>query len=62
MCFYVFRGSPSQAAELYRVIEEQNNVLCSLKELANRTQLQTLQVSPPPNRTHTSHTHFVLKS
>ncbi|XP_038855650.1 myomegalin-like [Salvelinus namaycush] len=35
----------TEAAELYRVIEEQNNVLCSLKELANRTQLQTLQVS-----------------
>ncbi|XP_014024223.2 myomegalin isoform X3 [Salmo salar] len=35
----------TEAAELYRVIEEQNKVLCSLKELANRTQLQTLQVS-----------------
>nr|XP_046209308.1 myomegalin-like isoform X4 [Oncorhynchus gorbuscha] len=35
----------TEAAELYRVIEEQNNLLCSLKELANRTQLQTLQVS-----------------
>ncbi|XP_055779300.1 myomegalin-like isoform X2 [Salvelinus fontinalis] len=35
----------TEAAELYRVIEEQNNVLCSLKELANRTEVQTLQVS-----------------
>ncbi|XP_041705216.2 myomegalin isoform X1 [Coregonus clupeaformis] len=35
----------TEAAELYRVIEEQNNMLCSLKELANRNQLQTLQVS-----------------
>uniref|UniRef100_A0A4W5RHN8 Si:ch211-242b18.1 n=1 Tax=Hucho hucho TaxID=62062 RepID=A0A4W5RHN8_9TELE len=35
----------TEAAELYRVIEERNNVLCSWKELANRTQLQTLQVS-----------------
>ncbi|KAM9358453.1 myomegalin [Symphorus nematophorus] len=34
-----------QAAELYRVIEEQNKMLCSLKELANRNQLQQLQVS-----------------
>ena len=33
-----------QAAELYRVIEEQNKMLCSLKELANRNQLQQLQV------------------
>lgn len=36
-----------QAAELYRVIEEQNKMLCSLKELANRNQLQQLQVRPP---------------
>ncbi|XP_044056839.1 myomegalin isoform X2 [Siniperca chuatsi] len=35
----------AQAAELYRVIEEQNKMLCSLKELANRNQLQQLQVS-----------------
>ncbi|KAE8294671.1 Myomegalin Cardiomyopathy-associated protein 2 Phosphodiesterase 4D-interacting protein [Larimichthys crocea] len=34
-----------QAAELYLVIEEQNKMLCSLKELANRNQLQQLQVS-----------------
>lgn len=33
-----------QAAELYRVIEEQNKMLCSLKGLANRNQLQQLQV------------------
>ncbi|CAL8306599.1 unnamed protein product [Lota lota] len=30
----------TEAAELYRVIEEQNNTLCSLKELAGRNQLQ----------------------
>lgn len=36
-----------QVAELYRVIEEQNKTLCSLKELANRNQLQQLQVGPP---------------
>ncbi|KAM8744919.1 myomegalin isoform 2-T2 [Acanthopagrus schlegelii] len=35
----------AQAAELYRVIEEQNKMLCSLKELANRNQLQQLQAS-----------------
>ncbi|XP_035509259.1 myomegalin-like [Morone saxatilis] len=35
----------AQAAELYRVIEEQNKMLCSLKELANRNQLQQLQVT-----------------
>ncbi|KAE8294668.1 Myomegalin Cardiomyopathy-associated protein 2 Phosphodiesterase 4D-interacting protein [Larimichthys crocea] len=35
----------AQAAELYLVIEEQNKMLCSLKELANRNQLQQLQVS-----------------
>uniref|UniRef100_A0A4W5Q588 Si:ch211-242b18.1 n=1 Tax=Hucho hucho TaxID=62062 RepID=A0A4W5Q588_9TELE len=35
----------TEAAELYRVIEEQNDMLCSLKELANRNQVQTLQVS-----------------
>ncbi|XP_068445595.1 myomegalin isoform X2 [Clinocottus analis] len=35
----------TEAAELYRVIEEQNKMLCSLKELANRNQLQQLQVS-----------------
>ncbi|XP_044218217.1 myomegalin isoform X6 [Thunnus albacares] len=35
----------AEAAELYRVIEEQNKMLCSLKELANRNQLQQLQVS-----------------
>ncbi|XP_070764419.1 myomegalin [Enoplosus armatus] len=35
----------AQAAELYRVIEEQNKMLCSLKELANRSQLQQLQAS-----------------
>ncbi|KAM4629781.1 myomegalin [Polymixia lowei] len=35
----------NEAAELYRVIEEQNTMLCSLKELANRSQLQQLQVS-----------------
>ncbi|XP_062419631.1 myomegalin isoform X2 [Pungitius pungitius] len=34
-----------EAAELCRVIEEQNKMLCSLKELANRSQLQQLQVS-----------------
>ncbi|KAF3835548.1 hypothetical protein F7725_028106 [Dissostichus mawsoni] len=32
-----------EAAELCRVIEEQNKMLCSLKELANRNQLQQLQ-------------------
>ncbi|CAK6982318.1 myomegalin [Scomber scombrus] len=35
----------AEAAELYRVIEEQNKMLCSLKDLANRSQLQQLQVS-----------------
>ncbi|XP_026178954.1 myomegalin isoform X3 [Mastacembelus armatus] len=35
----------AEAAELYRVIEEQKKMLCSLKELANRHQLQQLQVS-----------------
>ncbi|KAF3690479.1 Myomegalin Cardiomyopathy-associated protein 2 Phosphodiesterase 4D-interacting protein [Channa argus] len=30
----------AEAAELYSVIEEQNKMLCSLKELANRNQLQ----------------------
>ncbi|XP_074492465.1 myomegalin isoform X5 [Sebastes fasciatus] len=35
----------TEAAEMYRVIEEQNKMLCSLKELANRSQLQQLQVS-----------------
>ncbi|GLD67213.1 myomegalin, partial [Lates japonicus] len=35
----------AEAAELYRVIEEQNKMLCSLKELASRNQLQQLQVS-----------------
>ncbi|XP_039983654.1 LOW QUALITY PROTEIN: myomegalin [Xiphias gladius] len=35
----------AEAAELNRVIEEQNKTLCSLKELANRSQLQQLQVS-----------------
>ncbi|XP_045906342.1 myomegalin isoform X2 [Micropterus dolomieu] len=35
----------AQAAELFRVIEEQNKMLCSLKELANRNQLQQLQLS-----------------
>ncbi|KAM3620473.1 uncharacterized protein V6R79_024077 [Siganus canaliculatus] len=35
----------TQAAELYRVIEEQNKMLCSLKELAGRSQLQQLQAS-----------------
>lgn len=35
-----------QVAELYRVIEEQNKILCSLKELANHNQLQQLQVCP----------------
>ncbi|XP_029284953.1 myomegalin isoform X3 [Cottoperca gobio] len=35
----------AEAAELYRVIEEQNKMLCSLKELTNRNQLQQLQVS-----------------
>nr|XP_046156108.1 myomegalin isoform X5 [Oncorhynchus gorbuscha] len=35
----------TEAAELYRVIEEQNDMLCSLKDLANRNQVQTLQVS-----------------
>ncbi|KAK1896400.1 Myomegalin [Dissostichus eleginoides] len=33
----------AEAAELCRVIEEQNKMLCSLKELANRNQLQQLQ-------------------
>ncbi|XP_063747447.1 myomegalin isoform X2 [Eleginops maclovinus] len=35
----------AEAAELCRVIEEQNKMLCSLKELANRNQLQQLQAS-----------------
>ncbi|KAM3875832.1 myomegalin [Diretmus argenteus] len=35
----------AEAAELYSVIEEQNKMLCSLKALANRNQLQQLQVS-----------------
>ncbi|XP_036834608.1 myomegalin isoform X4 [Oncorhynchus mykiss] len=35
----------TEAAELYRVVEEQNDMLCSLKDLANRHQVQTLQVS-----------------
>ncbi|XP_064792060.1 myomegalin isoform X2 [Oncorhynchus masou masou] len=35
----------TEAAELYRVIVEQNDMLCSLKDLANRNQVQTLQVS-----------------
>ncbi|KAL7397807.1 hypothetical protein ABVT39_028209 [Epinephelus coioides] len=35
----------AEAADLYRVIDEQNKMLCSLKELANRNQLQQLQVS-----------------
>ncbi|XP_004569408.3 myomegalin isoform X6 [Maylandia zebra] len=35
----------AEVAELYRVIEEQNKTLCSLKELANRNQLQQLQAS-----------------
>ncbi|XP_075342190.1 myomegalin isoform X8 [Odontesthes bonariensis] len=35
----------AEAAELFGVIEEQNKMLCSLKELANRSQLQQLQVS-----------------
>ncbi|XP_041646871.1 myomegalin isoform X3 [Cheilinus undulatus] len=35
----------AQAAELLHVIEDQNKMLCSLKELANRSQLQQLQVS-----------------
>ncbi|TNN74749.1 Myomegalin [Liparis tanakae] len=35
----------TEAAELYRVIEEQNKMLFSLKEIANRSQLQQLQVS-----------------
>ncbi|XP_065811624.1 myomegalin isoform X2 [Labrus bergylta] len=35
----------AQAAELCRVIEEQNKMLCSLKEFASRSQLQQLQVS-----------------
>ncbi|XP_042369157.1 myomegalin [Plectropomus leopardus] len=35
----------AEAAELYRVIEEQNKMLCSLKELSNRNQLQQLQVA-----------------
>nr|XP_046247378.1 myomegalin isoform X4 [Scatophagus argus] len=30
----------AQAAELYRVVEEQNKMLCSLKDLASRSQLQ----------------------
>ncbi|XP_029355168.1 myomegalin isoform X3 [Echeneis naucrates] len=37
----------AEAAELYRVIEEQNKMLCSLKELSNCNQLQQLQVSGP---------------
>ncbi|XP_069009006.1 myomegalin isoform X2 [Embiotoca jacksoni] len=35
----------AEAAEIYRVIKEQNKMLCSLKELTNRSQLQQLQVS-----------------
>ncbi|XP_056132763.1 LOW QUALITY PROTEIN: myomegalin [Lampris incognitus] len=35
----------TETAELYRVIEKQNKMLCSLKELANRNQLQQLQMS-----------------
>lgn len=37
-----------QAAELCQVIDEQNRMLCSLRELAGRSQLQQLQVCPPP--------------
>lgn len=35
----------AEVAELYKVIEEQNKILCSLKELANHNQLQQLQAS-----------------
>ncbi|KAM6962436.1 myomegalin [Aplochiton taeniatus] len=35
----------AEAVELYRVIEEQGTMLCSFKELANRNQLQQLQMS-----------------
>uniref|UniRef100_A0A3Q1FTM0 Myomegalin-like n=1 Tax=Acanthochromis polyacanthus TaxID=80966 RepID=A0A3Q1FTM0_9TELE len=35
----------AEVAELYRVIEEQSKMLCSLKELGNRNQLQQLQGS-----------------
>ncbi|XP_029985346.1 LOW QUALITY PROTEIN: myomegalin-like, partial [Sphaeramia orbicularis] len=39
------RSKEDEAAELYRVIEEQNRMLCSLRELTNRSQMQQLQVS-----------------
>ncbi|XP_036377767.1 myomegalin isoform X3 [Megalops cyprinoides] len=35
----------TEAEELYRVIEGQNDMLCKLKEIAHHNQLQTLQVS-----------------
>ncbi|XP_041861960.1 myomegalin isoform X2 [Melanotaenia boesemani] len=35
----------AEAAELYQVIEEQNKMLCSLRELSSRSQLQQLQAS-----------------
>lgn len=44
MCMFV------QAAELCHVIKEQNKMLCSLKELANHSQMQQLQVYPHIHR------------
>ncbi|XP_069378801.1 myomegalin isoform X4 [Paralichthys olivaceus] len=40
-----FSSKEAEAADLYQVIEEQNKMLCSLKELTNRQQLQQLQSS-----------------
>ncbi|XP_032382894.1 myomegalin [Etheostoma spectabile] len=34
------QSKEAEAAELYQVVEEQNKMLCSLKELAHRSQLQ----------------------
>ncbi|XP_024134218.1 myomegalin isoform X5 [Oryzias melastigma] len=41
----VVNSKEAEAAELCRVIDEQNRMLCSLRELAGRNQLQQLQVS-----------------
>uniref|UniRef100_H2ME18 Uncharacterized protein n=1 Tax=Oryzias latipes TaxID=8090 RepID=H2ME18_ORYLA len=44
----VLNSKEAEAAELCQVIDEQNRMLCSLRELAGRSQLQQLQVCPPP--------------
>ncbi|XP_020558229.1 myomegalin isoform X4 [Oryzias latipes] len=41
----VLNSKEAEAAELCQVIDEQNRMLCSLRELAGRSQLQQLQVS-----------------